>query len=200
MTGSKDHQIRLNFQSVRILLLEQSPHGLEILSQIFFGFGARDCLKATTVEEAQRIVREKKIDLMFVDINLKGSDGLEFVRWLRRSEIEVNQATPVVVVSANGSNQTVIAARNAGASFFLVKPLTPESVLGRVMYVMKDNRDFIVAKTYAGPDRRVRFEGVPAGIDPRRSTDLTTELGDAKEPNLTQSDLDSFFKPQKVSL
>lgn len=200
MASAPDPHGKLNFEHVQILLLEQSPHGLEILSQMFLGFGARNCHRCAAIEDATAIVHRATLDLIVIDPNLKEGDGLEFVRWLRNSGIDPNRFAPVLVLSANGANFAVARARDAGASFFLVKPVTPATLLERIGRVLRDKRAFIVADTYAGPDRRFKFEGPPAGMPPRRSTDLKSKLGDAKEPNLSQEELDSMFKPQKVTL
>jgi DNA-binding response OmpR family regulator len=198
--SSVDAATKLNFEAVSVLLLEQSLHGLEVLLQMFYGFGARNCHKSTSIEDAASIVQRKTLDLIVVDPNLKEGDGLEFVRWLRNSGIDPNRSAPALILSANGTSASVRLARDAGASFFLVKPVTPAALMDRIVRVLRDKRAFIIADAYAGPDRRFKFEGPPPGVAPRRSTDLKSTLGDAKEPNLSQDELDSMFKPQKVSL
>ena len=58
---------------------------------------------------------------------------------------------------------------------------------------------FVETPAYAGPDRRFKSLGPPGGIG-RRSTDLSAEIGDASEPNLSQVEIDSFMKPVRMSL
>lgn len=198
--GDVDTNTKLNFESVNILLLEQSVHALEIMQQMLFGFGARNFDRTVTIDEAKTVVGRKTLDLITVDPNLKEGDGLAFVRWLRKSGLEPNRFAPLMVLSANGSNMSVMRARDAGASFFIVKPITPAILMDRILRVIRDKRPFVVADNYAGPDRRFKFEGPPVGEAPRRSTDLDVKIGEAREPNLSQDELDSLFKPQKVSL
>ncbi len=200
MSAAIATDIRLNFETANILILEQSLHSLEVLLQIFRGFGARDCNKATSIEEATDIVRRKTLDLILVDPTLKEGSGLEFVRWLRGSGLDPNRSAPVIVASTSATNIAVAQARDAGASFFLIKPVTPAILMDRILRVVRDNRAFLVADGYAGPDRRFKFEGPPPGVAPRRASDLNTKLGEAKEPNMSQADIDSLMKPQRVVL
>jgi DNA-binding response OmpR family regulator len=195
-----DATAKLNFEGVSVLILEQSQHSLEIALQMFYGFGARNCHKSTAIEEAMAIVDRRTLDLVVVDPNLKEGDGLDFVRRLRTSDDPANRTAAVFVTSANGTLAAVHAARDAGTSFFLVKPVTPAVLMDRILRVTRDKRAFIVCDSYAGPDRRFKMEGPPPGCAPRRSTDIITRLGDATQPNLSQDELDSMFKPQKVNL
>lgn len=190
----------LNFSGVRVLALERSPQGLEIISQIFYGFGTKEIARCTSVDQAKRAASDSVFDLLLVEAAPKQGDGLDFIKWLRRDSHPQNRKIPVITISANGMLASVMNSRNSGSSFYLVKPLTPESVLSRVMYVIRDNRDFIVADEFVGPDRRVRFEGMPPGMEPRRESDITEELGKGDGKNMSQDDLDSMFRPQKVSL
>lgn len=189
---------RLNFSAVNLLLAEQSAYDLEILTQIFFGFGARNYQGATTFEEASGIASRHTLDLVVLELKLKDSDGLDLIRWIRRSSLEQNRAVPMIALSANGASDTVMAARDAGVNYFILKPVTPEGLIDRILRVLADTRPFVETDSYIGPDRRFKNEGPPPGFLPRRSTDLKGALGDAREPNLSQADVEALFKPQKA--
>lgn len=189
---------RVNLEGAQILLLEQGEHGLEILMQMFVGFGIRSAHKCTSASDALGIVRRSTLDLIVADPNLPDSDGHEFVRWLRTSAPDANRTVPLVLISANGSKSAVERARDCGASYFLVKPVTPRTLLDRILHVQTDKRAFVICDSYAGPDRRFKFEGPPPGVGPRRCTDIRTKLADSAGPNLSQADIDALVRPQKV--
>jgi DNA-binding response OmpR family regulator len=195
-----DPRAKINLDGANILLLEQSEHGLEILVQMFHGFGGRNCHKCTSIDEARSVVMRATLDLIVADPNLQAGDGHEFVRWLRTSGLDPNRTVPIIMISANGTKAAVERARDAGASYFLVKPVTPRVLLDRIVRVQTDKRAFVVCDAYAGPDRRFKFEGPPPGVTPRRSTDIKTKLTDTGGPNMSQSDIDALFKPQRASL
>ena len=200
MSSVLDSNAKVNFSSSNILLVEQSAHSLDVLTQILVGFGARNLLRATSNEEAIAIVKREALDLVVIDPYLKDCDGHEFITWLRRDGGDENRSVPVVVVSANASKSGINRVRNAGANFFVLKPITPNALLDRVMWVVKDPRPFYEGDTYCGPDRRFKFEGPPVGAEPRRASDAMGDLGDATEPNMSQTEIDSLLTPQKVAL
>jgi two-component system chemotaxis response regulator CheY len=67
-------------------------------------------------------------DLLIVDINMPQMDGLTFLRTLRRQEGPV-AAIPALVTSTEAAVRDFDAARAAGANFYLVKPITQETLI-----------------------------------------------------------------------
>jgi CheY-like chemotaxis protein len=59
-------------------------------------------------------------DVIFMDINMPGVDGLEMVRFLRRDPVTAE--VPVVIVSAEEQSSAKKAAIDAGANYYIVKP------------------------------------------------------------------------------
>jgi|SRR5579859_568561 len=65
-------------------------------------------------------------DLILLDINMPGMDGYEVCRYFKR---ELTTAkTPIVIVSAHSSENDKALAFEAGASAYLVKPVTIEAL------------------------------------------------------------------------
>jgi two-component system chemotaxis response regulator CheY len=70
-------------------------------------------------------------DLLIVDVNMPQMDGLTFLKVLRRQELPVG-GLPAVVISTEAGARDMEAARAAGANYYLVKPLTPATLLEHV--------------------------------------------------------------------
>lgn len=67
-------------------------------------------------------------DLVIVDVNMPTMDGMTFLRTLRRQALPL-AATPTLVTSTEAAPSDVEAARAAGANFYLVKPVPPDTLL-----------------------------------------------------------------------
>ena len=65
-------------------------------------------------------------DVIFMDINMPGIDGLEVLRFLRRDPM--TKDVPVVIVSAEEQAESKKAAIEAGANYYIVKPPTLEEI------------------------------------------------------------------------
>ncbi len=73
--------------------------------------------------EALEKVLDKPPDLMIVDVNMPQMDGLTFLSTIRRKPFSLS-AIPALVTSTESGSQDKIAARAAGANYYLVKPLS----------------------------------------------------------------------------
>src|SRR5262249_13317371 len=78
--------------------------------------------------EALAITEKDAPDLVFLDIKMPGLDGLEVLRRVHG----MNEALPVVIVSAHGTASTALEAGRLGAFRFIEKPLSKDYVLGPV--------------------------------------------------------------------
>lgn len=68
------------------------------------------------------------VDLLIVDVNMPQMDGLTFLKILRRQELPT-ASIPAVVISTEAKPSDQDAARAAGANFYMVKPVSPESLV-----------------------------------------------------------------------
>lgn len=193
--------VRINLRTIRALCVDSNALGLDILSQTLLGFGVDRIFRAPNVTEAKAILKKETIDLVLCDAQLGDESGNDFVRWLRLSQMEPNCHTPVFVITGHALEPEVINARDCGSSFVITKPLSPAVLMQRILWVASADRAFIESDNYTGPDRRFKFEGVPAELAKgRRKNDGGSTLGDPVGANMSQEELDGFVKPQKVSL
>ena len=193
---------KLDLRKASILLLEPNEQNMAVLTQVLAGFGAKTFHRCETGEQARALVESTPLDLMIVEgQTAEGEpDGFDFVHWLRRSDLEPAAFTPVIITCAHTSMSNVTRARDCGAHFIVAKPLTPKVLFARILWVARVNRPFINAGVYVGPDRRFKNLGPPAGAEGRRSTDLKGEVGEAVEPNMSQTEIDDLMQPAKVAL
>lgn len=192
--------MRINLERSRVLLVDDNPQALEVQSAMIRGFGVHRQLRASSAKEAMDIVQRAEIDLIIMDCQMPDMDGYDFVRWLRREAPPTANFIPVIMITGHAARGTVEKSRDCGANFILAAPFTPQVLLQRIFWVAKDEREFVRCAAYVGPDRRFRNLGPPPGVKPRRSTDVTTKLGAATQPNLGQDDIDLLLKPQRVNL
>jgi two-component system, chemotaxis family, chemotaxis protein CheY len=67
-------------------------------------------------------------DLLIVDVNMPQMDGLTFLKVLRRQEF-ATASIPAMVITTEAKPQDAQAAREAGANFYLQKPVKSEVLL-----------------------------------------------------------------------
>jgi len=189
----------LDLSETSALIVEPDPYAAKIVSQFLRGFNLGGQKVAESGEEAKKIIGQMTFGLVIVEAVLPDMPGGDLVKWLRRHADPAIRHLPVIILTGHTVLDNIQAARNSGANMVLKKPVTSPVLFDRIVWSAKADRLFIETATYVGPDRRFKSLGPPDGVG-RRSTDLSAEVGDAKEPNLAQFEIDSFIKPVKVSL
>lgn len=81
--------------------------------------------------QAERMAEERRYDVVLLDLLMPGTSGFDVLQWLR-AQSRLNRATPVIVVSVLGDEQSVQRCKALGATFHVVKPIMRES-LARVV-------------------------------------------------------------------
>lgn len=190
----------VNLEQVTVLLIDDNPQALDILSSVVQGFGVKEQVRCSSAVEASQVMKNRMVDLILVDCAMPEMDGYDFVRWLRREMPKPARLTPVIMLTGHAISTKVRKSRDCGASFVITKPLTPAVLLQRILWLATNEREFIDCDAYVGPDRRVRNFGPPLGEVGRRAGDLSTHVGEAVESNMDQMDIDSLIKPRRVAL
>jgi DNA-binding response OmpR family regulator len=93
-----------------------------------------EVIKATDGREALKLIREQDFDLIITDIHMPFHSGLEIVAFTRK---ELKKDTPIIVLSAEGLEETVLQAFDMGANDFITKPFSPPELAIRVKRLIK---------------------------------------------------------------
>lgn len=191
---------RINLSESTVLLIDDNPRSLDLLSSLFHGFGVREQIKCDSAQAAVEILKRRQVDLVLVDCSMPEMDGYDLTRWIRRETEAPLRHIPIIMLTGHAAQAQVCKSRDTGASFVVAKPLTPKVLLKRILWLGADEREFVISDGYIGPDRRVRNFGPPLGQAGRRAGDLSAHVGVANEANMDQADIDMLMKPRKVAL
>ena len=187
---------RVNLSTAEVLLACGDPEGLNIMSEMFAGFGVHTPRRCLTGAEARTSIQERILNLVVVDSALQDQTGYDFIHWMRRCDIAPNCYAPVILITGHTKPSQIFRGRDAGASFVVRKPVAPLVMMQRIIWLLNDQRKFVTSPGYNGPDRRVKALGPPAGTKGRRHDDLSAEVGSATTPNLEQDEIDALFSPK----
>ena len=89
------------------------------------GFQVDEALNG--LEALEKLLAEP-VDLLIVDVNMPQMNGLTFLKTLRRKDLPI-ASVPAMIASTESGPQDKLAARQAGANFYLVKPLSREALV-----------------------------------------------------------------------
>jgi len=111
----------------KLLVIDDEPAIRETM-RMLLEYDGYEVLVAASGQEGLTLVEKDHPDLVFLDVKMPGMDGLEVLGRLRA----MNDALPVVIISAHGTTSTALEAGRLGAFRFVEKPLSKDYVLDAV--------------------------------------------------------------------
>jgi len=115
----------------RVLVVDDDPLVCELIQEVLSGV-EMDTTTTTNSRQAVTTLDLEKFQAVFVDMNMPHPNGVELTRHIRASSL--NQTTLIVMITAENDRAILGKASEAGANFFLYKPLDRHGIL-RLMRV-----------------------------------------------------------------
>lgn len=114
----------LNLQDLAVLVLDDNANTRTLISEVLRGLGVRRIYRTGKCSEGLMVLKSHAIDVMFVDIEMDGEDGLEFVKMIRGAREPKVANAAAIIVSSHATEARVMEAGVVGADGFLSKPFT----------------------------------------------------------------------------
>jgi len=163
------------FDYLRVLVIEDNNHMRTLLRSLLHALGIKQVIECADGASAYVELREKKPDFVLTDLSMKPVDGIEFTSMVRTAKDSPNPYVPIVMITGHTERGRVEAARDAGVTEFLAKPITVQNLLLRIAEIVERPRPFVRCENYFGPDRRRRKDADYAGPW-RRQDDFKDDL------------------------
>ena len=158
---------RIDFNKLRFLICDDNPHMRRILRTLLRSFGAREAYEAEDGATALEMYSHYVPDIVITDWAMPIFDGLELTQMIRQPGANGNPYVPIIMLTGHSEKKRVMAARDAGVTEFLAKPISAKSLYQRIVNVVANPRPFIKTKTYFGPDRRRNTNSAYMGAERR---------------------------------
>ena len=114
-------------EGTRIMVVDDSPINV-LAAKEFLQKWSAEVLSATDGAEAVALFEENKVDLILMDLQMPVMDGYAATQAIRSSE-HPNSNVPIIAMSADVLNSSIVESRNAGMDDHLSKPFNPDELL-----------------------------------------------------------------------
>ena len=170
---------RYDFAAMTVLVMDDSPMMRRLLERMLRAFGIEDIHCAFDGHSGLKLLNAFHVDLVITDWLMEPMDGFDFVRLVRTDPYVATPMVPILMMTGHSELWRVAAARDAGINEFIVKPISPESLLSRIIYMIEKPRPFVRTHSYFGPDRRRKAEYPYFGPDRRAGEEPADTHADA---------------------
>ena len=109
--------------------------------------------EAKTGEEALELMRKERPDLILLDVNMPGMGGLETCRQIRRGS-----DAPIIMLTVRNAERDKVAALDAGADDYVVKPFGIEELLARIRAALRRFSPADAMPPFVSKDLSIDFE------------------------------------------
>lgn len=139
---------------IHVLLVDDNKQMRTLLRAMVRAAGVTQVSEASNALDAFEIMRETPVNLVLVDWRMRPIDGVTFTRMARNDHDAPNPYIPILMVTAHTEISRVAAARDAGVTGFVKKPISSRLLFDRMSSALTDQRMFIRSGDFFGPDRR----------------------------------------------
>ena len=141
--ASEQNSDTISTHTTKILLVEDSPANQMVATAMLNNIGFENIELADHGEAALQLAQQQEFDLVLMDIQMPGIDGMETTRQLRKMQGSWAQI-PIIAMTANVMPGEKSACIESGMNDFIGKPVRKEhldSILKKHLQIISENSD-----------------------------------------------------------
>jgi two-component system KDP operon response regulator KdpE len=138
--------------AANILVVDDEPQIRRVLRSTLSANGYV-IFEAKTGEEALESMRKERPDLVLLDMNMPGMGGVEACREIRRAS-----DAPIIMLTVRNAERDKVAALDAGADDYVVKPFGIEELLARIRAALRRYASGDTLPPFQSKDLTIDFE------------------------------------------
>lgn len=108
-----------------VLIVDDVEAIRSFFRMVLIKVGLEGVITAATGDEVVEKITNNDVDLVFLDINLPGRNGLSVLNWIKSAHPEIK----VVMCSGDTGSELMKSALDSGADDYLAKPVSIDNIL-----------------------------------------------------------------------
>lgn len=122
----------------KILLIDDEPHVRKYVGLLARGLGTPVIIEADNGEKALALYEQEKPDLVLLDVNLPGMDGLQILAGI----LALDPDAVVVMLTSLANRQTIEECLRIGATSYIRKDTPKEVIFAELSAVVAENLNY----------------------------------------------------------
>jgi two-component system chemotaxis response regulator CheY len=144
-----------SYENLKALIVEDNAHMRALLRSLLQALGIRSIHESNDGASGFAELCARNPDIVLTDLSMAPTDGIALTNQIRKGS-SPNPYVPIIMVTGHTKRARVEAARDAGVTEFLAKPITVQNLTARLMEIVERPRPFVRCGSYFGPERRRR--------------------------------------------
>ncbi len=148
--------------SAHVLAVDDDPSVRELIS-VYLGDHDMRVTAVGCESEMSSVLAQGTVDLVLLDLRLKGEDGMQIARALRATS-----KLPIIILTGLQDEADRVMGLELGADDYLTKPFSPRELLARIRALLRRTRMHETLAEAVVSIRAYRFEGWELNLRLRR--------------------------------
>ena len=140
--------------TIKVLIVDDDYYMRKVVRTMLSVIGVRHIHEAVDGVAGLAAIREVTPDIVLVDWEMPGLDGMQFVRTVRSPGNFPAPDVPIIMLTGHGDRWRVVEAARIGVHEYLLKPVSTKSLLDRIVLVLSNPRPIVQFTGYYGPAPR----------------------------------------------
>ena len=150
--------------ALKVLVVDDEPTMRKVTRSLLQAIGVRTIYEANDGNSGLKATGAVLPDVVIVDWEMPRPTGPEFVRTVRSPDTFPLPHVPIIMLTGYGERSRVVAAVSLGVNDFLVKPVSTQALLGRLVFLIANPHGMVRIGDYYGPEQR-RLSSIKPATD-----------------------------------
>lgn len=125
-----------HLENVNCLIVDDDKFARNFTKTALFQIGMKNIREAASAAEAEDILKTCRVDLLFTDQQMPEKTGLEMIEDLLKSDAEFTKNIPVIMITSDTREATVLKAKELNIREYIVKPVSPGLLKKRIYSIL----------------------------------------------------------------
>jgi CheY-like chemotaxis protein len=139
---------------IKVVVVEDEHYSRKVIRTLLTTIGCTRIYEASDGASGLDAITAIRPDIVLLDWEMPGIDGAQFMRKLRSPATFPYPDVPVIMLTGHGERSRVLEAINLGVHEFLLKPVSSQALLTRMLVVLTKPRMMVRRGSYYGPEPR----------------------------------------------
>jgi two-component system, chemotaxis family, chemotaxis protein CheY len=158
---SLDKPVESMVRSAKILIVDDEHYTRKVIRTLLISNGVRNIHEAADGLAGIEAIKTIVPDIVLLDWEMPGLDGAGFMRVVRSPETFPFPDIPVIMLTGHGEKSRVMDAVRLGIHEYLLKPVSSQALLARVVAILTGPRAMVRKGTFYGPAPRKSYTYKP---------------------------------------
>lgn len=124
---------QMAWDTVTCLVVDDDKFSRTFIKTALYQIGMKNTREAASSSEAVELLNNFKIDIILLDQQMPGKSGIEFAQELKNHSNIHLKNIPIIMITVDTKEKTVLDAHNLGIQEYLVKPISPLALKKRIL-------------------------------------------------------------------